>query len=55
MIEAIVLLKKNKIKTHLNWIIGLPGETVLSVYHNLKTMIFLLRSGLADEIELLML
>ena len=51
MIEAIVLLKKNKIKTHLNWIIGLPGETVLSVYHNLKTMIFLLRSGLADEIE----
>lgn len=51
VLKAIFLLKNSGIKTHLNWIIGLPGESNKSLYTNIKTMTFLLRTGLADEIE----
>lgn len=50
-IEAIVKVKKLGFKTHLNWIIGLPGETTNNIRINLKVMAYLLRTGLADTIE----
>ena len=51
ILTSILNVKKYGLKTHLNWIIGLPGESHENMFFNLKAMAYLIRTGLADEIE----
>lgn len=53
--QAVILLNICGIKVHLNWMIGLPGETAESLYKNIRWLCYFVKSGLVQENEIQML
>lgn len=51
VLKAMQKVKKLGFKTHLNWIVGLPGESIKNMWVNFKVIAYLMFYGLADEVE----